>query len=184
MNCSRFRSLVSPYLDHELSFNELKEFTIHQEHCKECGELVRHLLRIEKALKEELQVSLSPNFMVNLQNRLQAEGNRSIAWWRRLFEPQVLGLSPVSLSGMAAATIAVVIIAVSLFQPETAPLVDPLPISIPQESSVTAPAVSSGSNGGPSPMMSSTAGDSARFDRMDSSRRDFSRQMRYVSQED
>ena len=184
MNCSRFRNLVSPYLDQELSYNELKEFNAHQEHCSHCGELVKHLIQIKTALKEGVEISLSPGFVVNLQDRLRAEADQGTARWRRLFEPRLLGLSPVSLSGMAAAAAAVVIIAVSLFQPETAPLLDSPAIAIPQESaagmSVTAP----GGDGGPSPIMSSANRDSAFDDQTESDQRDYSRYIRNVSQDD
>ena len=185
MNCSRFRHLVSPYLDQDLSYNEQKEFNAHQEHCSQCGELVSHLIQIKTALKEGIEVSLSPGFVVNLQDRLQAETDQGTAWWRRLFEPRLMGLSPVSLSGMAAATIAVVIIAVSLFQPETAPLLDPPAIAIPQEAAAGASVAGPGGDGATSSsVMSSANGDSVIDDQTDSDRRDYSRYIRNVSQDD
>ena len=101
--------------------------------------------------------------------------------WRRFTTPKVAGLSPMSLSGLVAATVSAVIIGVSLFQSEAAPLVAP-----PQ--SATGQLVPGGSATQPAAPLSrpvaiqSAAPDSLR-QKGDSTRRDFSRQIKLVNQD-
>jgi len=136
---------------------------------------------IRVILGENLGASLSPDFVPRLQARLRAEINRTPAWWRQLATPRIMGFSPVSLSGIAAATLALFIIGASLLHQESAPLVDPPKGSLRQNPPAMIIPDPSGTPQTANPMLTTTPDDSVIHQR-DSSRRDFSRQMKYVNQ--
>lgn len=181
MNCSQFRKNVSSYLDSELSFTETRDFKQHCEECPRCAELIADMVRIREILQESRSVSLSSDFVPRLQARLRTEINRSPAWWQHLLTPRFSGFSPVSLSGIAAATLALFIIGISLFQQESAPIVDP-PAGAAQ---IETPAVMIpepvGMSPAANPQLTTSPVDSS-IDQRDSIRRDYSRQIRYVDQ--
>ena len=181
MNCSQFRLKISPYLDSELSFTELKTFKEHSESCSHCAKVMSDMENIRVALGEGLEVSLSPDFGPRLQARLRAEINRGPSWWRQLATPRIMGFSPISLSGMAAAALALLVIGVSLFHQESAPLVDPPKSNLqgnPPAIMIPDPA---GTTQTANPLLTTSPNDSVSNQR-DSSRRDFSRQLKYVNQ--
>ncbi len=181
MDCSQFRLKVSFYLDRELSFAEQKIFSQHGEECSDCAELLAEIKRVKMALRQGISESLSPDFVSRLQERLRSEVDRKPAWWRRLTVPQRFGFSPVSLGGMVAAALAVLVLGVSLFQHESAPLVDPPQSAIQTgRPAMLAPNVQ-GANATPTPLLTTSPDDSI-SNRRDSSRRDFSRQIKYVNQ--
>ncbi|UCH63790.1 MAG: zf-HC2 domain-containing protein [Fidelibacterota bacterium] len=181
MNCSQFRLKISPYLDSELSFTELKNFKEHSESCSSCAELVSNMEGIRLALVGSLDTSLSPDFVPRLQARLRAEINRAPSWWRQLATPRIMGFSPISLSGLAAAVLALLVIGVSLLNQESAPLVDPPKRSMGQNPPAMMIPNPSGTSQTASPLLTTSPNDSI-LDQHDSSQRDFSRQIKYVNQ--
>ncbi len=181
MDCSDFQVLISPYLDSELSFAEQKTFIEHLEDCPGCPGVLVKMQELRDLLRQGTPVALPVDFVSRLQERLRQELNRQPVWWRRLVEPGSTGFSPASLGGLAAAAAFAVIISVSLFQQETAPLVEPSAKTMQAGPSLKfAPDRSSGYSAA-APSSASTQTDSL-LDRRDSTRRDFSRQMKYVNQ--
>ncbi len=181
MNCSQFRLKISPYLDSELSFTELKTFKEHSESCSHCAKVMSDMENIRMALEEGLEASLSPDFVPRLQARLRAEINRTPSWWRQLAAPRIMGFSPISLSGLAAAALALFVIGVSFLHQESAPLVDPPKSNLqgnPPAIMIPDPA---GTSQTANPLLTTSPNDSVSNQR-DSSRRDFSRQLKYVNQ--
>ncbi|MFC1543050.1 hypothetical protein ACFL4K_00760 [Candidatus Neomarinimicrobiota bacterium] len=132
-------------------------------------------------LGENLGVSLSPDFVPHLQARLRAEINRPPSLWQQVLAPRIGGFSPISLSGLAAATLALFIIGVSLFNQESAPLVSPPQGSMQSGSPTRTLPNPTGKLQTASPLLTTTPDDSVMNER-DSSQRDFSRQIRYVDQ--
>ncbi len=181
MDCSDFRVLASAYLDYELSFAEQKTFLLHLEDCKPCARIVAHMQKIQLHLKGGMSVSLSPDFVARLQERLRTDLARRPAWWRRLIEPGASGFSPASMGGLAVAAMAVLVISLSLFHQETAPLVEPAGQSLQAGPALKLFPAQPGSINSAGVANVNTGADSLR-ERQDSSRRDFSRQMKYVSQ--
>ncbi len=181
MNCSQFRLKISPYLDSELSFTELKTFKEHPESCSHCAELMSDMESIRVALGEGLEASLSPDFVPRLQARLRAEINRMPSWWRQLATPRIMGFSPISLSGLAAAALALFVIGVSLFHQESAPLVDPPKSNLQGNPPAMMIPDPTGTTQTANPLLTTSPNDSVSNQR-DSSRRDFSRQLKYVNQ--
>lgn len=182
MNCSQFRLKISSYLDSELSFSKLKTFREHCAACAPCADLVSQMENIKVVLGKGIQASLSSDFVPRLQTRLRAEINRPPSWWRPLFTPRVRGFSPISLSGLAAAALALLVIGLSLFQSESAPLVDPPESNLPNSPPAMMVPNPVGSSLSATPVITATPGDSL-FNQRDSSRRDFSRKIKYVNQD-
>ncbi|MEE9466032.1 MAG: zf-HC2 domain-containing protein [Candidatus Neomarinimicrobiota bacterium] len=181
MDCSDFQVLISQYLDSELSFIEQKTFLQHKGDCEGCADLIARMEELKSLLRQEVPVSLSIDFVSRLQERLRRELNRQPAWWQRLSEPGSTGFSPVSLGGLAAAAAFVIIIGVSLFQQEAAPLVEPSAKSLQAGPSLQFTPDRSGGLNAAAPAPVSAEADSVQ-DNRDTSGRDFSRQMKYVNQ--
>ena len=181
MDCSQFRLKISSDLDRELSFAEQNIFSRHDKECSDCAALLAEIKRVKVALKQGIAVSVSPDFLSRLQERLRSEVDRKPAWWQRLTVPQRFGFSPVSLGGMVAAALAVMVLGVSLFQHESAPLVDPPQRAIQTgQPAMLAPNVQ-GVSPTSIPLLTTLPADSI-SNRGDSSQRDFSRQIKLVNQ--
>ena len=183
MNCAQFRTKISPYLDKELTFRETEAFGSHRSQCSDCNGQVTAMEQTRLTLATPPLATLSPHFLVNLQQRIQAEMTRDSRWWKRIWEPWAGGFSPLAMGGMAAATVAVLVIGMSLFLLDPVPLVDPAAFT-PDRS---APGVYAT----PSPMLrplvqpplTSVVPDSSL--KVDSlPQRDFSKSIRLVNQED
>lgn len=181
MDCSDFRVLASAFLDYELSFAKQKSLLRHLEDCEPCARILAQMQKIQLHLKQGVPVSLSPDFVARLQERLRADLNRRPAWWRGLFEPGASGFSPASLGGLAVAAMAMLVISLSLFQQEAAPLVEPAGQSLQAGPSLQLFPAQPGSAHSAG-VADVSAGSDSLLERRDSSRRDFSRQMKYVSQ--
>ncbi len=181
MDCSDFRVLASTYLDYDLSFAEQKSFLRHLEDCEPCDCILAHMQKIQLHLRHGVSESLSPDFVARLQERLRTDLARRPARWRRLFEPGASGFSPASLGGLAIAAMAMLAISLSLFHQEAAPLVEPAGQSLQAGPSLKLIPSQPGSVNSAGVADVSTGTDSL-LERRDSSRRDFSRQMKYVSQ--
>jgi len=182
MNCSHFRLKVSPYLDYELSFTELNVFLRHSQGCTECAGLLAHMEGIKVNLSQDVPASLSPEFIAKLQKRIKKEAHSKPAWWQQLTTPQIYGFSPLSISGLAAAALAMVLVGASLLRQDSAPLLAPPQSSVQQK----IPSSISPQPAGiipPNPHASMAAAGDSGGHYQDSSRRDFSRQIRYVNQE-
>ncbi len=181
MDCSDFRVLASAYLDYELSFAEQKSFLRHLEDCEPSARILAHMQKIQLHLKHGVTESLSPDFVARLQERLRTDLARRPAWWHRLFEPGASGFSPASMGGLAVAAMAMLAISLSLFHQEAAPLVEPAGQSLQAGPALKLFPAQPGSVNSAGVADISTGTDSL-LERRDSSRRDFSRQMKYVSQ--
>ena len=181
MDCSDFRVLASAHLDFELSFAEQKSFLQHLEGCELCARLLAHMQKIKLHLKQGVSTSLSPDFVARLQERLRTDLARRPAWWRRLVEPGASGLSPASLGGLAVAAMAVLAISLSLFRQEEAPLVEPAGQSLQAGPSFKLIPAQPGSVN-PAGVADVSTGSDSLLERRNPARRDFSRQMKYVSQ--
>ncbi len=179
MNCAQLRPKISPYLDTELSYTELTHFKDHLGGCTNCTALVTRMANIKVALHDGIQATLSEDFVPRLQSRLRAEIDRPPSLWNRVTTPRVLGFSPASLSGLAAAGLALAIIGVGIFKEESAPIIDP---PRPTTHSTTPSLISPALIPSATPLFTASPGDSA-VPRRDSSRRDFSRQIKYVNTE-
>ncbi len=180
MNCAQLRPKISPYLDTELSFTELTHFKEHLAGCTNCTALVTRMANIKVALLEGIQATLSEDFVPRLKSRLRAEIDRPPSLWSRVTTPRVLGLSPASLSGLAAAGLALAIIGAGIFKEESAPIIDPpRPTTQSLTPALIGPAAPA-SVPSATPLFTASPGDSA-VPRRDSSQRDFSRQIKLVN---
>lgn len=181
MNCSELRSRVSELLDEELSYSDAKRFHAHLDGCSSCAEFFAGLEQMKLILVQAPPVGLKPDFIGRLQERLNADLNRRATWWQQLTMPGRTGWSPLSLGSMAAAALAAVLVGVSLFESEAAPIVAP-PTSAVQPLNPAGRGTNPvQSNALPRALQAAASVDSTALPN-DSSRRDFSRQLKLVDQ--
>ena len=183
MNCSELRSRISELLDQELSYSDAQIFKGDLAGCEDCSEIHVRLEQMKLVLAEEPLVSLPPDFIQRLQIRLKEDMALKNSWWQQMLTPRMAGLSPLSMSGMALAAVVALIVGVSLFQIDTAPLVEP-PRAV--SSRPVAPTAGGFSPGGsvrpPIPVQAPATMTDSLHPQRDSSRRDFSRQMKLGNQ--
>ena len=181
MNCNELRSRVSELLDQELSYSDSKRFHDHLDGCETCAEFFAGLEQMKFSLAQAPPAELGPDFMGRLQARLNDDLNRRAAWWQRITVPGRTGWSPLALGSMAAAALSAVLVGVSLFQSESAPIVaPPTSASQPLDPASICP-LPVQARGLPAPVQASATLDSMTLQK-DSSKRDFSRQMKLVNQ--
>ena len=184
MNCSELHSRVSELLDNELSYTDSQKFNQHLESCDDCSVLYAGMLSTKQVLSSPLPMSLSADFVSRLQEHIRAELARGPSLWQQITTPKVAGLSPMSLSGLALATVSALLIGVSLFQTETAPLVAP-------PASATGQLVPGGAAGQPAqpvsplnqPMTAQSLVPDSLKQSHDSTKPDFSKRMKLVNQD-
>ncbi len=182
MDCSKFRENVSPYLDSELTYQEQKALNSHKSVCPHCARLLEKMQSIRIRLKAGLTVSLSPGFVPDLQKRIRMEQNRKPVWWQQLLEPRAFGFSPVSLATISAAMIAVVLLIGGILTRDTAPLIEPIIPSIQAETPPGQAPAATPSAPDKSPAFTASSRDTAKTGASDTTRRDYSRQIKYVNQ--
>lgn len=173
MICNHFRESVSQFLDSELSFSERKDFNGHGENCVDCSMLLARMENAKALLGNTPADKLSIDFVQRLQHRLRQEETRSPAWWRRMADKDIMGFSPISLTGMAAASIIAIALSISLFSTDAAPIID-----APKNSTkMMAPSPANGMN---RPLFTGAQADSV-FNAQDSTRKTQTPPIKYVS---
>lgn len=185
MNCSEMRSRISELLDKDLSYSDTQLFKGHLETCSGCADILHRMERIKTGLTQKPTVSLSPDFVPRLQERIRMDLAKGPSLWEKLTTPRFAGFSPLSLSGVVLAGVSALLIGVTLFQTDIAPIVAP-----PQTATQQTPADGIPKNrskminqGVPVQASAQVAGERDSLAvRRDSSRRDFSKQMQLVNQ--
>ncbi len=81
MSCHR-RSLVSAYLDGELSQQETYIFQRHLKECQECSQVHREFQRLGISLKERRVEDLPLGFFERLEARIELEREAAAPWQR------------------------------------------------------------------------------------------------------
>ncbi len=173
MNCERFREAVSQFLDSELSFSERKAFSGHAENCANCSTLLAQMENAKVLLVNTTSDQLSIDFVQRLQHRLRQEETRSPGWWRKMAEKDIMGFSPISLTGMAAASIIAIGLSISLFSTDAAPIID----TQKNSAKMMAPQPANGMN---RPLLTGAQADSV-FNAQDSTRKRQPPPIKYVN---
>ncbi|MEJ2536927.1 MAG: zf-HC2 domain-containing protein [Calditrichia bacterium] len=70
MDCDKFRSNFSSYLDGELSSEQRKALDTHFTVCPSCQEIFRQMRIIQQSLKQLPQISSSPDFEQRLRQQI------------------------------------------------------------------------------------------------------------------
>jgi len=118
ISCYQFKTFMSGYIDKDLSFQKRKYFEEHLDVCPQCQKLYHSIITTKTNMGNFPDVSVSENFLSNLQNKILAERNARIqADMSRGF---ALRRIPSFAYGFAAALLAVIIGFYLLeFQPNT-----------------------------------------------------------------
>ena len=99
INCERFTSLITDYLDENLDKQQKAEFKNHLQSCKECAAVFERVNSLQQHLKKLPSVKTSPVFDIVLKNRLRRELVKNTTW--NLFENPWIKISVIGLSAAA-----------------------------------------------------------------------------------
>lgn len=77
-NCYKFKSLISNYIDKEISFKERKFFESHLEECVECKATYASISATRNHMQNLPKVTVSDDFMDSLRSRILADRNAKI----------------------------------------------------------------------------------------------------------
>lgn len=95
MNCSRFRNSLSAFIERELSQVELEAFQAHVVDCPACHDLSSNTELAIQELKLAEKVTVSPQFALRLQERLEGQTTSPALRWKDWWSfGQVFGLEP------------------------------------------------------------------------------------------
>lgn len=70
MNCDKINSLISAYIDNELTAQEMQIVQFHLKNCEECVLEHQNLLEVKNLLGGLTKKSLPENYIFNLQNKI------------------------------------------------------------------------------------------------------------------
>jgi anti-sigma factor RsiW len=112
MRCYAVEPLLSEYIDNRLSARQTIEVERHLAECNACARSLNELRRTVSLVGDSARLSVSEDFMRNLQSRLEGlQPNPAPRAWlesvRSLFRPRIL---PVWGAAAAAAAIAVIVL--------------------------------------------------------------------------
>jgi anti-sigma factor RsiW len=121
MDCSRYRKLLSAYLDNELLEDELAEVNEHLKVCPGCTRELERLRLVQTLYKLELENKVAPQPSFDFSQRVVdlaleeevSEGVRSWnirSWWKRIISK----LKSPSLRPVAAATLIAILLIISV----------------------------------------------------------------------
>ena len=101
MRCERWESLLSPYLDGELSADEGDAVEEHLQSCSDCGKALASMRALSELLSSHIEPD--PYFVVRFRarRRLSMAGEGVWLFWRRL-AVRLLPLATAALMGAAA----------------------------------------------------------------------------------
>ncbi len=77
-NCYKFKSLISNYIDKEISFQERIFFNDHIEKCSSCKTLFSSISTTKNGMQKMSKLSVNDNFMDSLRSKILEERNTKI----------------------------------------------------------------------------------------------------------
>lgn len=77
-NCYKFKSLISNYIDKEISFRERKFFESHIEECVDCKTLFASVSATRNQMQRLPQMKVNDDFMDSLRSKILADRNSKI----------------------------------------------------------------------------------------------------------
>ncbi|MBN2281904.1 MAG: zf-HC2 domain-containing protein [Candidatus Marinimicrobia bacterium] len=77
-NCYKFKSLISNYIDKEISFRDRKFFESHKNECSSCQSLYTSVFSMKQRLGSLTSVETSNQFMESLRNKILKDRNSRI----------------------------------------------------------------------------------------------------------
>ena len=120
ISCYQFKTIISRYIDKDISFQDRKSFEEHMDSCQGCEQLYQSILSTKNSMAQFADVTVSKNFFGNLRTKILAERNARIE--TSLSKGFSLNRIPSFAYGFAAALVAVIIGFYLLeFQPGSGP---------------------------------------------------------------
>ncbi len=78
ISCYQFKTIISRYIDKDISFQNRKSFEEHMDNCPGCKELYQLILGTKISMNQFSNVTVSDNFLENLKNKILTERNAQI----------------------------------------------------------------------------------------------------------
>ncbi|MBN2600584.1 MAG: zf-HC2 domain-containing protein [Candidatus Marinimicrobia bacterium] len=130
ISCYQFKTIISHYIDKDISFQGRKSFEEHMDSCPGCKQLYQSILSTKNSMLQFAEVTVSDNFLDKLRTKILAERNARIE--ASLNKGFSLNRIPSFTYGFAAALVAV-IIGFYLFEFQTRSIPTQMPPQIVQE---------------------------------------------------
>ncbi len=77
-NCYKFKSLISNYIDKQISFRDRRFFESHRENCEDCNTLFASVFKTREKMHHLPQIPVSDEFMSSLRKRILNDRNSRI----------------------------------------------------------------------------------------------------------
>ncbi len=107
ISCYQFKTIISQYIDKDISFQGRKSFEEHMDSCPGCKQLYQSILSTKNNMLQFAEMTVSENFLGDLRTKILAERNARIE--ASLNKGFSLNRIPSFAYGFAAALVAVII---------------------------------------------------------------------------
>ena len=107
ISCYQFKTIISQYMDKDISFQGRKSFEEHMDGCPGCKQLYQSILSTKNSMLQFAEMRVSENFLGDLRTKILAERNARIE--ASLNKGFSLNRIPSFAYGFVAALVAVII---------------------------------------------------------------------------
>ena len=108
MKCYDFELNISAYIEGELKQVVRQSFNEHKEHCILCNEKLVDISKLMDKMPKLTPLVTSPQFIHNLNEKIQEIDNRGPSIWERLMQFRPLGFEPAPALGFSLAVVMVI----------------------------------------------------------------------------
>ena len=108
MNCYDFELNISAYIEGELKQVVRQSFTEHKENCSLCKEKLTDISELMGHMPKLTPLVTSPQFIHNLNEKIQKIDNRGPSIWKYLMQIKPMGFEPLPALGFALAIVMVI----------------------------------------------------------------------------
>jgi len=124
MDCYQFEANISAYIEGELKQSERKGFLAHKEKCAHCLEKLTGTQELLSSLSGLQTVTTSPDFLQNLQVKIDQYQSRKEGLFQRVRHWRPFGLEPLPALGFALAFSVLLVSTYFVMNEEQLPAVD------------------------------------------------------------
>ena len=108
MKCYDFELNISAYIEGELKQVVRQSFNAHKENCTLCREKLADISQLMNRMPKMTPLVTSPQFIHNLNEKIQKIDNRDPSIWERLNQFKPLGFEPTPAFGFALAVVMII----------------------------------------------------------------------------
>ena len=108
MKCYDFELNISAYIEGELKQVVRQSFNEHKENCTLCKEKLADISQLMNKMPKLTSLFTSPQFIHNLNEKIQGIDNRGPSIWERIMQFKPLGFEPLPALGFSLAMVMVI----------------------------------------------------------------------------